>query len=188
MTAKKIKPQKSMYIIPQERIENKILLIRGKKVMLDEDLAELYGVSTGNLNKAVNRNLDRFPSDFMCQLTKDEAESLRFQIGISNKGRGGRRYLPFVFTQEGVAMLSSVLSSKRAIHVNIQIMRAFVRLRELMISHKDLAHKLDEFERKFKEHDKSILLIFKAIKELLQKPEDPVKPKVGIGFHVDKQG
>ncbi len=178
------KSGKSINVIPQERIENKIYLIREKKVMLDRDLAELYGVTTGNLNKAVNRNLQRFPKDFMFQLNVEEADSLRFQIGISKKGRGGRRYLPYVFTQEGVAMLSSVLNSERAIQVNIQIMRAFVKLRELMISHKDLGRKLEDLERKFKEHDVSILMIFKAIKELIQKPMEPEKPKVGIGFHV----
>ncbi len=182
--ANKKEKNRSAEIIPQERIENRILLIRSKKVMLDSDLAELYKVATGQLKRAVNRNINRFPEDFMFELTKEEAQALRCQFGISKKGRGGQRYLQYVFTQEGVAMLSSVLNSERAIGVNIQIMRAFVRLRELMISHKDLARKLDDLELKFKEHDKSILLIFRAIKELLQKPKEPEKPKLGIGFHV----
>src|SRR4030066_2013089 len=122
-------------LIPVEMIEKKILLIRGEKVMLDADFAELYGVETSNLNKAVKRNIDRFPEDFMLQLTKEEADSLRFQIGMSKtEGRGGRRYLPYAFTEQGVAMLSSVLNSKRAIHINITIMRIFIRLRNLLIS------------------------------------------------------
>jgi len=118
--------------VPIERIENAILFIRGHKVMLDRDLAALYGVTTFNLNKAVKRNTDRFPEDFMFQLTAAEASTLRFQIGMSKgKGRGGRRYLPYVFTEQGVAMLSSVLRSKRAVQVNVEIMRAFVRLRRM---------------------------------------------------------
>jgi hypothetical protein len=115
--------------VPREVIEQNILLIRGHKVMLDSKLAELYHVTTGNLNKAVRRNVSRFPRDFMFRLTKQEAESLIFQSGISNQQRGGRRHLPFVFTEQGVAMLSSVLNTERAIVVNIAIMRTFVRLR-----------------------------------------------------------
>src|SRR5437870_5079988 len=130
--------------VAAEQVERSILLIRGHKVMLDSDLAALYGVETFNLNKAVRRNMDRFPEDFMFQLTKEEAERLRFQIGISKPGRGGRRYVPYVFTEQGVAMLSSVLRSKRAVHVNIAIMRAFVRLRQILATHKELARKLEE--------------------------------------------
>jgi hypothetical protein len=119
--------------VPIERIESAILFIRGHKVMLDRDLAALYGVKTFNLNKAVKRNTDRFPEDFMFQLTAEEAGTLRFQIGMSKgKGRGGRRYLPYVFTEQGVAMLSSVLQSKRAVQVNVEIIRAFVRLRQML--------------------------------------------------------
>ena len=126
-------------LIPMEVIEGKILLIRGRKVMLDRDLAELYGVETFNLNKAAKRNIDRFPSDFMFQLTSEEADSLRFQIGMSKTtGRGGRRYRPYVFTEQGVAMLSGVLNSKRAVQVNIAIMRTFVKLRERMAIHKSI--------------------------------------------------
>ena len=117
-------------LVPVEIIERNIYLIRGQKVMLDSDLAKLYGVETFNLNKAVKRNISRFPQDFMFQLTKEEADSLRFQIGLSKaEGRGGRRYLPYAFTEQGVAMLSSVLRSDRAVQVNIAIMRAFVKLR-----------------------------------------------------------
>ena len=168
--------------IPTEIIENKIYLIRGHKVMLDKHLAELYEVETKNLNKAVKRNIERFPSDFMFQLTKEEAAFLRFQFGTS-KGSGGRRYLPYAFTQEGIAMLSSVLHSPRAIQVNIQIMRAFVKLRELMASHKYLAQKIEELEQKFKKHDENFVIVFLAIRKLLETPKEPKKKKVPIGFH-----
>lgn len=156
-------------IIPVETIEKKILLIRGEKVMLDADLAELYGVETFNLNKAVKRNIDRFPSDLMVQLTKEEANSLRFHIGMSKtSGRGGRRYLPYAFTEQGVAMLSSVLNSKRAVQVNIAIMRAFVKLREMLATHKDLARKLNEMEKKY---DAQFKVVFDAIRQLMIPPE-----------------
>jgi len=167
-------------LIPQEVIERKIYLIRGHKVMLDNDLAKLYGVTTFNLNKAVKRNLDRFPDDFMFQLNSPEFKSLRFQIGISKKGRGGRRYLPYAFTEQGVAMLSTVLRSKRAIQVNIAIMRVFVRLRQMLATHKELAHKLNEFERKIERHDEEIKAIFDALRQLMTPPD---KPKQRIGFH-----
>ena len=174
-------------LIPTEIIENKILMIRGKKVMLDSGLAQLYEVPTKSLNLAVKRNLARFPEDFMFRLTTKEAEGLRFQFETSKPGRGGRRYLPFVFTQEGVAMLSSVLNSKRAISVNIQIMRVFAKLRELMISHKDLARKIEDLERKYREHDEKFILVFEAIKKLLNKPEEPSESKPPIGFHLRKE-
>lgn len=164
-------------LIPMEVIEGKILLIRGQKVMLDRDLAELYGVETFNLNKATKRNIDRFPSDFMFQLTSEEADSLRFQIGMSKTtGRGGRRYLPYVFTEQGVAMLSGVLNSKRAVQVNIAIMRAFVKLREMIASHKDLEKKLNELEKKF---DGQFQIVFEAIRQLMV---IEAKPKKKIGF------
>src|ERR1700730_9806367 len=124
--------------VPVELVERRIYLIRGQKVMLDADLAELYQVETKTLNRQVKRNADRFPEDFMFQLTAEEAESLRYQIGTSNEGRGGRRYLPYAFTEHGVAMLSSVLKSPRAVQMNILIIRAFVKLRELLANHKDL--------------------------------------------------
>ena len=137
----------SQLTVPVEMIERRIYLIRGQKVMLDRDLAELYQVETFNLNKAVKRNHDRFPEDFMFQLSKEEAESLTFQIGMSKPaGRGGRRTPPYAFTQEGVAMLSSVLRSKRAVQVNIAIMRAFFRLREILATNKDLARRISELE------------------------------------------
>ena len=167
-------------LVQPERIEQAILLIRGQRVMLDRDLAALYGVETKTLNRAVLRNLDRFPTDFMFQLTRDEAKSLRYQFGTSNEGRGGRRYLPYVFTREGVAMLSSVLRSPRAVQVNIAIMRVFVRFRETLALHKDLAHNLAQLERKIEGHDASIRTLFDAIRQLMTPPE---KPRREIGFH-----
>ena len=142
-------------VIQPERIEEAILLVRGQRVMLDRDLAALYGVETKNLNKAVRRNAERFPADFMFQLTAEEAESLRFQFGTLKRGQHSK-YLPQVFTQEGVAMLSSVLRSPRAIQVNIAIMRVFVRLREALALHKELAQKLADLERKIESHDDGI--------------------------------
>ena len=150
--------------------------------MFDRDLAQLYGVTTGNLNKAVKRSMERFPADFMFQLTKKESNALRFQFGSLKRGRH-YKYLPYVFTEQGVAMLSSVLKSKRAIQVNIQIMRVFVKLKEIMISHKDLARKIEKIERQFREHGKKFVIIFKVIKELLKGKEEPSKLKKPIGFH-----
>jgi phage regulator Rha-like protein len=170
-------------LIPVEMIEKKILLIRGEKVMLDADLAELYQVETFNLNKAVKRNIDRFPQDFMFQLTKQEADSLRFQIGISKtEGRGGRRYFPYAFTEQGVAMLSSVLNSERAVKVNIEIMRAFVSLRQMLASNAELARKLDALEKKY---DHQFKVVFDAIKQLMTPPD--TKKKIKIGFRRDKE-
>lgn len=159
------------------RVEKQIFMLRGHKVMLDSDLAQLYGVPTRRLNEQVRRNIRRFPSDLMFQLTREEAESLRSQFAISKGGRGGRRYAPLAFTEQGVAMLSSVLNSERAIQVNIEIMRAFVRLRELIASHKDLAQRLDELEKKY---DVKFKLVFDAIRELMAPPE-PKRRR--IGFH-----
>ena len=167
-------------IIPIEHIQKRIYLVRGRKVMLDSDLAALYGVETFNLNKAVKRNLDRFPPDFMLQLTAQETEPLRFQIGMSKPaGRGGRRYLPLAFTEQGVSMLSSVLRSKRAAQVNIAIMRAFVRLREILSTHKELAQKLLELERRLATHDVHIHSLFEVIRQLAA-PPDPPKPQIGF--------
>ena len=161
-------------------IERRIYLIRDHKVMIDSDLADLYRVETFNLNKAVKRNLDRFPQDFMFQLTKAEAEALRFQIGMSKQaGRGGRRYLPYVFTEQGVAMLSSVLKSKRAVQVNIAIMRAFVRLREILATHKDLAREMEDLKRKQQAQGAQIEAILDAIERLVEAPEPERRP---IGF------
>jgi hypothetical protein len=178
--------QKSM--IPAERIDRSILLIRSHKVMLDADLAELYGVETKALNRAVKRNLNRFPEDFMFQLTADEFENLKYHIGTSNlksqfaissSGWGGRRHPPYVFTEQGVAMLSSVLRSKRAVRVNIEIVRAFVRLCRILSSHKDLARKLEELERKVGAHDQQIQAVFQAIRQLMA-PQEPKKRKIGF--------
>ena len=165
-------------VVPVELIASKIFEIRGKKVMLDRDLALLYGVETKKLNEQVKRNSKRFPDDFMYQLTKEEVANLRSQFATSSWG--GSRYLPHVFTQEGVAMLSSVLNSERAIQVNILIMRAFIRLREVLLTHKELAQRLDKLEKKYVEHDEKIQAIFDAIKQLLA-PE-PVEEKRIIGF------
>lgn len=170
-----------MQTMPIERIQRLILLIRGEKVMLDADLAALYGVTTGNLNKAVRRNLDRFPSDFMFQLTSEETETLIFQFGRSN-GRGGSRHCPYAFTEQGVAMLSSVLHSPRAVQVNIAIMRAFVQLRQLLASHGELARKLADLEQRIENHDASIRALFEAIRQLMTPPEPPPRPE--IGFHI----
>ena len=167
--------------IPIERVERVILIIRGQKVLLDADLAALYGVTTTRLNQAVKRNMDRFPDDFMLRLTPDERNSLTSQFVMSN-GRGGRRNLPYAFTQEGVAMLSSVLNSPRAIAVNIQIMRAFVRLREMLASHADLARKLEKLEKKY---DGQFHVIFDAIRQLVAEPAP--RPKPPIGFHTESR-
>ena len=142
-------------LIPQERIESKIFLIRGQNVMIDADLAKLYGVQTKVLIQAVNRNLERFPGDFMFQLTKEEDELLRSQIVTSKQGRGGRRYLPYAFTENGVAMLSSVLRSKQAVQVNIEIMRTFTRLRQFIAPHKELEKKIAKMEKKYSRTRKS---------------------------------
>ena len=173
---------KGRSLIPIERIERSILLVRGHKVMLDSDLAELYGVTTKRLNEKVRRNLSRFPEDFMFQLTDSETDLLRSQFATSKKGRGGRRYLPYAFTEQGVAMLSSVLNSERAIKVNIEIMRTFVRLRRILASHADLARKLEELEKKY---DAQFKLVFDAIRQLMAPPE-PEPPMKRIGFLVEE--
>jgi hypothetical protein len=186
-------------IITQIAIESRIYLIRGMKVMLDSDLAELYDVETRILNQSIQRNRIRFPEDFMFKLTADEAELLRSQIVISNKGRGGRRYLPFVFTENGVAMLSSVLNSDRAILVNIQIMRAFTRIRNLVADNADLRKAIQQIERRLNTHDQQIQVAFAALKGLLQpKPPAPEqhpvkeytpdeKKKMGFGKGIKKE-
>lgn len=161
-------------VMPQEVVENKIFFVRGKKVMFDRDLAVLYGVETKALNRAVKRNVERFPEDFMFQLSKEELADLRFHFGTSN--RGGQRYLPYAFTENGVAMLSSVLNSERAIHVNIQIMRTFTKLREMLAIHKDLQKKIEEMEKKY---DHQFKIVFDAIRQLLEVPE-PKKKKIGF--------
>lgn len=166
-------------LIPAATIEQKILLICGHKVMLDSDLAKLYGVSTKALVQAVKRNRKRFPRDFAFLLTNKEVTILRSQIVTSSWG--GRRHLPYVFTEQGVAMLSSVLKSERAIQVNVAIMRAFVRLREVISINKELSLRLDQPESKVNKHDGDISAIFEAIRELMSPPAP--KPKPEIGFH-----
>ena len=170
-------------LIPAERLEKAIVQIRGQKVMLGHDLAKLYGVSTKRLNEQVRRNLARFPEDFMFQLTAEEADASRSQIATLKRGQN-IKYLPYAFTEQGVAMLSSVLNSARAIEVNIAIMRAFVRLREVLATHEDLARKLNELERKFGEHDEKFHLVFEAIRQLMAPPSVPEK-KRRIGFAPD---
>ena len=170
-------------LVPAERIENSILLIRKEKVILDEDLAFLYGVSTKVLIQAVKRNIDRFPPDFMFQLGKEEFASLRSQFVTSKRksARGGRRYPPYAFTEQGVAMLSSVLNSPRAVKVNIEIMRAFVRLRKILTSHVYLARKLEALEKKY---DAQFRGVFEAIRQLMAPPAAPQKK---IGFQIKEK-
>jgi hypothetical protein len=165
--------------IAEERIIGKIHLIRGKKIMLDRDLAELYGVETRVLNQAARRNEKRFPDDFMFQLTVEELKNLKSQNVISSWG--GIRKLPLAFTEQGVAMLSSVLNSETAIEVNIQIIRIFSRIRELLLTHKDILLKLEQLERKVEGHDREIQLIFTALKKLINPPQ---KPRPRIGFKI----
>jgi hypothetical protein len=164
--------------ISVEIVAKRILFIRGLKVMLDSDLAEIYGVKTKELNQAVQRNKDRFPTDFMIRLTSEELRNLRFQIGPSSL-HGGRRYLPYAFTQEGTAMLSGILRSAVAVRANIAIMRAFVKVREILETHKDLARRLEALERKFNSHDYQLKAVFDAIKQMMN---EPAKPKRRIGF------
>ena len=164
-------------IIPIETVTGKIHSLREHKVILDRDLAELYGVETSQLKRAVRRNIDRFPPDFMFELTKEEHENLRCHFGTSSWG--GTRYSPMAFTEQGVAMLSSVLNSNRAIQVNIAIMRAFVQMRELLATNTKLAQKLSELEKRLSEHDDNFQIVFEAIRQLLA--EDG-KPKRKIGF------
>jgi len=171
--------RKNALVLVDELIINKIYYIRGHKVMLDSDLAELYQVTTGNLNKAVKRNLKRFPDDFMFQLTNEEFKNLMFQNGISNWG--GKRKLPFAFTEQGVAMLSGVLNSDRAINVNIQIMRIFTRVRQALIDNTELRLAVEELKSKTDNNTKNIELVFQYLDELLEKKENSV-PMEKIGY------
>jgi hypothetical protein len=168
-------------LIPPERIDQAILLIRGQKVMLDQDLANLYGVTTRVLNQAVRRNPGRFPEDFMFRLTLEEAETMRSQIVIASKRNV--RFQPYAFTEQGVAMLSSVLRSGRAVLVNVEIMRAFVRMRQLLAANADLARKLDALEKKY---DAQFRVVFDAIRRLMAPPPAPT-PRRRIGFHPGTQ-
>jgi hypothetical protein len=174
-------------IIPEETIINKIYIIRGKKVMLDRDLSELYAVETRILNQAVRRNEKRFPDDFMFQLTSEELENWKSQIEISNREKMGLRKPPLAFTEQGVAMLSSILNSDRAIMVNIQIIRIFTKMRELLQTNKEILQKLDEIERKDIEQDQKIMLIFEYLKQLDQSKKQESaqenRPKIGFKTH-----
>jgi len=170
-------------IIPVGRIEERILLIRGERVMLDADLAALYGVQTKNLVKAAKRNIERFPEDFMFQLTPAEFRDLRFQFGTSNTGRGGRRYAPYAFTEHGAIMAASILSTDRAVRVSVYVVRAFVKLRQFISEHKELARKLAELERRLQGHDEQILALMEAIRELMV-PPPPKEGRKRIGFSV----
>lgn len=171
-------------IVKTEQVQSRIYTVRGQNVMQASDLAELYGVETFILNRAVKRNAERFPDDFMFQLTAEETQGLRFHFGISNegKGRGGRRYLPYVFTEQGVAMLSSVLRSERAVQVNIFIMRAFVAMRQMMLSDADLARKILAMEQKY---DRQFQVVFEAIRRLIEEP--PAPPERRMGFRAQKE-
>lgn len=169
-------------IIPIEEIQQRILIIRGHRVMIDADLAVLYGVTTKRLNEQVRRNLIRFPSDFMFQLNEEEFENMRSHFATSKWG--GRRYLPFVFTEYGAIMLANILNSPGAVHASIQVVRAFVKLRELLSTNKEFAVKLKELEEKIEQHDEEIHLIFKAIRRLMVQPEEK---KRRIGFLREKE-
>lgn len=176
---------KNEEITAVEPIESRILIIRGHRVILNLHLAELYGVPTGRLMEQIKRNRERFPADFLFQLTKGEYESLKSQFAISKEeGRGGRRHLPYAFTEHGAVMAANVLKSKRAIKASIFVVRAFVRLRQLLASHRDLAEKIDELERTIGTHDKAIRSLFDTIKKLMTPPE-PKRRR--IGFVVDNQ-
>jgi hypothetical protein len=166
-------------IMPVGKIEQAILLIRGEKVILDADLATLYGVGTKVLNQAVKRNINRFPEDFIFQLTWDEAKALRSQF-VTSKGRGGRRYTPYAFTEHGAIMAATVLNSPRAVEVSVFVVRAFVRLRRMLAQHKELAGKLEELERKVGAHDRKIIALINAIRRLMAPPPEP--PRKPIGF------
>jgi phage regulator Rha-like protein len=165
-------------IVPAALISQKSFFVLGTRVMLDTDLAQLYGVATKNLNKAVKRNATRFPSDFMFQLSSEDLHTLRFQSGTSKLGRGGRRYAPYAFTEQGVAMLSSVLRSSRAVQVNVAIIRTFVRLREMLSTHEELRRKIDAMEKR---SDAGFQAVFDTIRQM---QETPIPAKKPIGFHV----
>ncbi|MCY2993417.1 MAG: ORF6N domain-containing protein [Planctomycetota bacterium] len=172
-------------LILVDQIEPLIHEIRGQKVVLDSDLAALYDVPTKVLNQAIQRKLDRFPPDFRFQLTESEMDSLRSQIVTSNIGRGGRRYLPYVFTEHGVVMAASVLNSPRAVEVSVFVVRAFVKLRQLVLAHSELAGKLDQLERKVGSHDEAIKQLVAAIRQLMAPA--PAAPNNQLGFHTIRE-
>jgi hypothetical protein len=175
-------------LVPVERVERTILLLRGQRVILDSDLAALYGVPVSIFNRAVKRNAARFPPDFVFQLTREENESLRSQIGISKTGRGGRRYLPYAFTEHGTAMAAAVLNSPRAVEVSVAVVRAFVRLRQILASNRQLASKVEEIERRLATHDKTLRGQGENIKTLIAVIENllPDMTEKQIGFRSKK--
>lgn len=173
---------KTAGVVSLARVERVIHVIRGQKVMLDSDLAEVYGVTTKRLNEQVHRNLDRFPEDFMFRLTAEEVDSLRSQIATSNIGRGGRRYLPYALTEHGAVMLASVLNSPQAVEASIFVVRAFIRMREMLGAHKELAAKIAELDRRIGQHDESIRSLVQAIRQLMAPVEGKTKR---IGFRRD---
>jgi ORF6N domain len=168
--------------VPVEHIAQSILIFRGHKVLLDAELAALYGVSTARLNQQVRRNLERFPEDFMFQLSTTEYAALMLQNATSKSGRGGRRKLPLVFTEHGAIMAATVLNSPRAVEMGVYVVRAFIKLREALASNKELTRKLDQLERKLQTHDQAIVGILNAIRELMNPPEPKRR---GIGFTAD---
>ena len=173
--------KQTLTIISDDMVVNKIYEIRGQKVMLDSDLAELYGVETKRLNEQIKRNSDRFPEDFMFQLTENEWESLRSQFATSKIGRGGRTYLPSVFTEHGVLMLSSVLNSDKAIQTNISIMRIFTKVRQMLLYTNQIRLDIAQMQKKLENHDKNIELVFSYLDELSDKEEN-IKPRTKIGY------
>jgi phage regulator Rha-like protein len=168
------------FIIPDEILISKIYFLRDKKIMLAEDLAEMYGVETKRLNEQVKRNLDRFPEDFMFQLTHEEHETLRSQFATSN--RGGRRYEPYAFTEHGILMLSSVLNSKKAITINIQLMRIFTKMREILLTHKDLLLDMENIRKKVNGQDEKIEMIYNYLIQFVKQKEESIDP---IGFRIN---
>jgi phage regulator Rha-like protein len=173
-------------LLPLDRIEPRILLVRNHKVILDSDLAELYGVTTKRLNEQIKRNKERFPADFMFQLNAAEADDLRSQNTTSKSARGGRRYRPYVFTEHGAIMAASVLNSPRAVEASIYVVRAFIKLREMLGTHKELARKFAQLEKHIEGHDEDITTLFEAIRQLMEPPDAPIPPARRIGFSSDK--
>jgi hypothetical protein len=184
-----MKKEESQIMLPEETVISKIYLIRNMKVMLDMDLAELYGVETKQLKRAVRRNSDKFPRDFMFELTKEELLNWRRQFGTSNREKMGIRIPPFAFTDYGVLMLSSVLNSERATQINILIIRVFTKMRELLLTHKDILLKLEKLERKYADHDDKIILIFEYLKQLEKTKQQELEQnqRRRIGFKTSKK-
>ena len=176
--------KKTNPLIPVERVENVIFLLRGRKIIIDSDLAELYGVSTSRLNEQVKRNIQRFPADFMFQLNKDEFANLKSQFATSSSGWGGRRKLPYAFSEHGAVMAATVLNSERAVAGSVYVVRAFIKLRQMLAPYKELTKKLEQLEKKLQTHDKQIVTLVQAIRLLMPPPD--AKPKRPFGFYSKK--